>query len=146
MPSADVLIAILLLLSGPAMLWAAYTARMRRLQLRNDERRVVAFASELGHARDAQVRLEYLQDQMVDTLDASSRAIRNTHQAIADIPFSILESIPATSAGARQVRRLHDLASDGIYSGISMLARWQKSRRKRSGDASPIETKDRGPI
>jgi len=147
MMGAEFALGILLLLTGPAALLASQWVRQQRLGLRNAERRVVAFASELGHARAAQVRLDSLRDQMSETLDASSRAVRETHRAIADIPFSILESIPATRGGARQLRRIHDLASDGIYTGISLLARWQRSRKKladntrraiESGDDSPI--------
>ncbi len=146
MPSAEVVLGVLLLMSGPAALFGAYHMRLRRLNLRNAERRVVAFASELGHARTAQDRLDTLRNQMADSLDASSRAVRDTHRAIADIPFSILESIPVTSAGARKVRRIHDLASDGIYTGIGMLARWQKVRRRQSGTSgSAIESNDESP-
>lgn len=146
MPSAEVILGFLLLISGPATIYGAYQMRWRRLNLRNAERRVVAFASELGHARTAQDRLDMLRNQMADTLDASSRAVRDTHRAIADIPFSILESIPLTSSGARQMRRIHDLASDGIYTGISMLARWQKIRRKPAvTSGSAIESNDESP-
>lgn len=143
----DTFLGILLLATGPAALVAGQHARQRRLQLRNAERRVVAFASELGHARAAQVRLDSLRDQMSDTLDASSRAVRETHRAIADIPFNILESIPATRDGARQLRRIHDLASDGIYTGISLLARWQRSRRRLAETTQrAIESSDENPI
>ena len=120
---------IVLILATGALLPLCRQVQLRRWSLRNRERRVVAFASELGHARQARERMDSLQSNMAGALDASSMAVRDTHRAIADIPFSILERIPATRDGARQIRRIHDLASDGIYAGISLLAQWQKRRK-----------------
>lgn len=122
----------LLILGTMACVPAAVAAHSRRLRLRGKEQRVVAFASELGHARQARDRLDNLQRQMADSLDSTSSKIRDTHRAISDIPFNILEQIPVTRDGAKQIRRIHDLASDGVYAGISMLARWQKRRVDRN--------------
>ncbi len=109
----------------------ALTMRLlaQHARLRDDHARVIALASELAHVRSSQARLDAIQDQLADSIDASSQAVRSTHRAISDIPFAILEQIPATRAGARQVRRVHDLATDGIYAGLSLYARWRKKRR-----------------
>lgn len=45
-------------------------------------------------------------------------SVQSVHQAIASIPFNILEAIPATRAGAKAVRGVHDAISGGIYSTI----------------------------
>lgn len=126
-----VILVAFLVMGSVAALGFALALEHRLRLLRMQEVRVVAFTSELGHARVARERLESMRDDLVDSLDASSRAARATHQAIADIPFSILERIPATRDGARQVRRIHDLASDGVYAGIGQLAAWQRRRRRK---------------
>lgn len=131
------LLTLLLSAGGIALLGAWGHVHGLRQKLRAREVRALAFASELGHTREARERLRAVQDELVDTLNASTRATRATHKAIADIPFSILERIPATRDTARQVRRLHDLTSEGVYAGISLLAQWQQARRLRRGEAAP---------
>lgn len=128
MPPVELFLAIGVFLATAGVISTLPILQARRRTLRSKEQRVVAFTSELGHARQARERLSELQRSMADSLDSSSSKIRDTHRAISDIPFDILEQIPLTRDGARQARRIHDLASDGVYAGISMLARWQKRR------------------
>lgn len=52
-----------------------------------------------------------------------SGVVRAMHKGIAAIPFSILESIPATRDTTRVVRKTHDLISDAVYDSIGAVNR-----------------------
>lgn len=71
--------------------------------------------------------------------------VREVHKGIADIPFSVLEAIPATRASAQALRGLHDSISEGVYGAISGLNK-AVGRELRKGvpiaDATPIKTPD----
>lgn len=140
------LLSLLLSVGGLALLGGWGHVYLQRQKLRAQEVRALAFASELGHTREARERLRAVQDELADSLDVSTRATRATHKAIADIPFSILERIPATRDTARQVRRIHDLTSEGVYAGISLLTQWQQAGRLRRGKAAPTPTDAVGSI
>lgn len=129
------ILALLLLLLSAGMVAAAFLQRNSVEDRRGRELRCLALASELAHARETRARMEAFQDQVANTLDQSGRAARATHRAITNIPFDILEQIPATREGARHVRRLHDVAADSVYAGLSLYARWRGQRRRAPLDA-----------
>lgn len=49
----------------------------------------------------------------------TTSGVRAMHKSIANIPFSVLEAIPATRDTTKLVRGVHDLISDGVYSAVS---------------------------
>jgi hypothetical protein len=44
--------------------------------------------------------------------------VQSSHQAIAAIPFGVLDSIPVTRATSRIVRGIHDETAAGVYRAI----------------------------
>lgn len=130
MPLIETLAAVLLMLGSAVVLALVWAHTQAREQHEHDQRRVNAFLSELAYARAGQERLDQFQDQVAATLDTGGRAARATHFALASIPFDILEQIPATRRTAQEMRRLHDLASDGVYAGLSLYAKWRRSRAR----------------
>jgi len=117
------LVAALLAGSGlaGAALWQARAAhaRLKALDaaLREAEARGATQAQRLA-------TLEALRDtsQLAEHAIATGTAVvKEVHKGIAEIPFSVLEAIPATREGAKVVRGLHDAISDGVYGAIASL-------------------------
>ena len=79
--------------------------------------------SEAGRMKQANDRLAEWQEVTETTIDGSTQAVRAVHKGIAAIPFSILESIPATRDTAKVVREVHDFTSDNVYAAISTVNR-----------------------
>ncbi len=102
-------------------------------QLRRAASRLAALDEALRHAelagREQASRLaalEALRDtqQLTEHAIATGTAVvREMHKGIADIPFSVLEAIPAARAPARALRGLHDAISDGVYGALGNLNR-----------------------
>lgn len=68
--------------------------------------------------------LETLRDgqQLTEHAIATGTAVvKEVHKGIADIPFSVLEAIPATAKQAKLLRGLHDSISDGVYGALGNL-------------------------
>jgi hypothetical protein len=130
MPLIETLLVALMILASAVVLALVWTHTLAREQHEHDQRRVNAFLSELAYARAGQERMDQFQDQVAASLDQGGRAARATHFALASIPFDILEQIPATRRTAQEMRRLHDLASDGVYAGLSLYAKWRRSRAR----------------
>ncbi|MGH8461143.1 MAG: hypothetical protein ACRESS_06015 [Stenotrophobium sp.] len=82
-----------------------------RLHIRSEEIRRVAEARE---------QLAAAQAVAEGAVHGGTATVRAIHKGIASIPFTILENIPATRDTTRQVRRIHDAISDGVYAGISI--------------------------
>ena len=85
--------------------------RLQRSRVRIDELRLAAAL------RAQMAAAQALTEGAVQGGTATVRAI---HKGIAAIPFTILENIPATRDTTRQVRRIHDAISEGVYSGIAI--------------------------
>ncbi|MGH8506192.1 MAG: hypothetical protein ACRETM_09545 [Stenotrophobium sp.] len=112
---AAVLLAALLLTAGVcAGLWRRMASLQRtqfRLRSRCEELRRIAEAREQLAAAQAAAEI---------AVQGGTATVRAIHKGIAAIPFTILENIPATRDTTRQVRRIHDAISEGIYSGITI--------------------------
>nr|MBV6628781.1 hypothetical protein [Oceanococcus sp. HetDA_MAG_MS8] len=147
MPLIEILATALLLLASAVVLSLVWAHTQARELHEHQQRRVNAFLSELAYARASQDRLDQFQDQVAASLDQGGRAARATHFALASIPFDILEQIPATRRTAQEMRRLHDLASDGVYAGLSLYAKWRRSRtRERNLKEAPRTSSTRAAI
>lgn len=66
-------------------------------------------------------RLTAIQRTSEAVVDGGAAVVRAVHKGIAEIPFSILESIPATRDTTKMVRGIHDLTSDVVYGSISVI-------------------------
>jgi hypothetical protein len=58
-----------------------------------------------------------------DAVEHGATAIEQLQKDAAATPFRVLEALPAVSAPARQVHRVHDLAVSGIYGAVRLVNR-----------------------
>jgi hypothetical protein len=58
-----------------------------------------------------------------EAVEASTSDVRDVHQAIAGIPFGVLDALPPTRAASNVVRQVHDRTADGVYDAISTANR-----------------------
>ena len=121
--SLEGLAALLAVIAG-LLIWAL-------LGSRRSAARLAALDEALRHAEAAgreqasrMAALEALRDtqQLTEHAIATGTAVvREVHKGIADIPFSVLESIPAARTSAKALRGLHDAISDGVYGALGNL-------------------------
>ena len=121
--SLEGLVALLALVAG-LLVWALWRSR-------RSAARLAALDEALRHAEAAgreqasrMAALEALRDtqQLTEHAIATGTAVvREVHKGIADIPFSVLEAIPAARTSAKALRGLHDAISDGVYGALGNL-------------------------
>lgn len=85
--------------------------QIQRAEIQRSEQRLYALCVE---------QLEKTQALLESGIDETTAGVRALHQEIANIPFSVLESIPVTRDTTKVVRGIHDLISNGVYSAISV--------------------------
>jgi len=117
-------LATLLCIALGLLVWAAWlgwqalrSARTLATELRRAEaagKEQAARLAALEALRDQQLRAEH-------ALASSAAVVKEVHKGIADIPFSVLEAIPAARTPARALRGLHDAISDGVYGALGNL-------------------------
>lgn len=121
--SLESLVALLTVIAA-LLVWAL-------LRSRRSAARVAALDAALRHAEAAGreqasriAALEALRDtqQLTEHAIATGTAVvREVHKGIADIPFSVLEAIPAARTSAKALRGLHDAISEGVYGALGNL-------------------------
>lgn len=142
--SAEGLAALLLAISA-LLAWAVWRSRKARQELAALEESL-RHAEAAGQEQAARIAaLETLRDsqQLAEHAIATGTAlVREVHKGIADIPFGVLEAIPATRTSARTLRGLHDAISEGVYGALSGLnkAVGRELRNSVPLDGSPPET------
>jgi hypothetical protein len=102
---------------------AAQAVKLRRHLVRVD--RQLSWAEE--RRREA-LRMQRAQQQLVAAQGLAEAAVaggtelvRTVHKGIAEVPFTILESIPATRQPTRVVRQTHDLIADVAYDTVGAV-------------------------
>jgi len=95
--------------------------RQDQVRLAVLQRRVALRETEILRLAASQEKLAEIQQLTESVIDGGTAATRRVHQEIANIPFDVLESIPATRDTAKLVRGVHDLTSDGVYGTISLV-------------------------
>ncbi len=74
-----------------------------------------------------------------EVMDAGVSSIKTAHHSISDIPFNILDNIPATRAGSKAVRGVHNAIAGGIYDALSAVNRGVGERlQKKAGAAATL--------
>lgn len=110
------------------------------LQTERQIHRCAVHQRELLRVIDNHRMLAGVQEFTETVVDGSTATIRSVHHEIANIPFDILEAIPATRDTTKLVRGVHDLTSDGIYGTISTVNRLLgKQLRKGMRVAEPAD-------
>lgn len=91
-------------------------------------------AEVLQHLAQAQTLTETI-------VDGGTATVRAVHRGIASIPFGILEAIPATSLPAKAVRKTHDAIADGVYSAIHSANRLLSEAARKAIQSAETEKK-----
>ncbi|HEX4872494.1 MAG TPA: hypothetical protein VFV27_09295 [Nevskiaceae bacterium] len=116
-------LAILVLALAAAVAWELH--QLRSLLAAQAARRQAAEARGADLARRAAALDELISHQQLaeQALDSGAALVQEVHRGIADIPFSVLETVPGVAPAARVVRQLHDRISDDIYQSLRGLNR-----------------------
>lgn len=61
-------------------------------------------------------------ENAAEAVQLSAATVQAGHEVIAAVPFGLLEAIPATRAGTKRVRSVHDDASGGVYRAINVAS------------------------
>jgi hypothetical protein len=100
----------------------------RRHEREND--RLRADIARQRFDRDERTRFLTSRTTLADAGDAATSVVtvptaitRLSHETIAAIPFTVLESIPATAETSKAVREIHDEISAAVYDAISGTTR-----------------------
>ena len=107
-------------------LFALKELRQIRHWRNNCERHLIrrlAAAAEYAWALENRNLLRNWQNLSTQTMAEGVEIAEALHSGISSIPFSILESIPATRAGVRSIRDIHDSALEDIYGGLGTVNR-----------------------
>lgn len=106
------LLGLTLVLAAPLRRRLDETARLQyRVRVRGEELQLV---------RELRGQIAAGQALAENVVEGGTATVRSVHKSIANIPFTILEGIPATRDTTRVVRRIHDVVADGVYGGISI--------------------------
>ncbi|TSD93450.1 hypothetical protein FOS14_23140 [Skermania sp. ID1734] len=114
------LVLTLLLIGATAR--SAVVVRRRRA-----ESLLIAASNErLDHVLDENERVAKAARDVAAAVETTTTAVelgtgivRASHEAIAAIPFDVLDSIPATRAASKLAREIHDETAAGVYRAIS---------------------------
>ncbi|HUP92943.1 MAG TPA: hypothetical protein VM074_11900 [Solimonas sp.] len=102
--------------------------------------RIAVLQEERRRYLDAKQRVAAVQQASEAVVQIGTQTVRGVHEAIAAIPFTILESIPATREPAKVVRAVHDLTAKGVYGAIGAVNRLVGKGLRQALD---VEVKDR---
>lgn len=145
-------LAALLLIAAAVVALALWHSRKAARQIKALEADLHR-AEVAGQEQAARIAaLESLRDssQLAEHAIATGTAVvKEMHKGIADIPFSVLEAIPATARQAKLLRGLHDSISDGVYGALGNLNKAVGRELRKSvplGDAPAAETPALPPI
>ena len=111
-------LAILLLLGGVVVAASVRRARSDIDHVAESTGRLHSIAAENARMAKAAQDVARAVDTTTAAVDLGTNIVRASHQAIAAIPFGVLESIPATRRTSRIVRGIHDGTSAGVYKAI----------------------------
>lgn len=124
------LLALISLLNAIGLIWSFRLGRQTR-ELGLTIHRAAIHQRELVQLLDSHTQLADVQDKTEHLIHSGTQTIRSIHREIANIPFEILNNLPATRDPSRVVRDVHDLTSDSVYSSITTLNRLMGKRLRR---------------
>lgn len=80
--------------------------------------RVDALRAKIAAVDDEEARMA---EELEELLGAGTSGVRDVHRAISDIPFDLLDTLPATRVASGRVRDVHDRTTDGVYDALSVV-------------------------
>ena len=110
-----------LLLGELRWLLAIQTVLARVSSLQNRTLALRVQHQEYAAVQETKAQMALVQGVAEQLIDSTTQTTRETHQRIADVPFSVFESIPATRDAAKAARGVHDITSTGVYAAVSLL-------------------------
>ncbi len=122
----------MLLASGlAAAVLVVATVFVARAALRADgaQRELESTIVRTSAARRERARFATTREAIAGTAESAAEAVQFSaatvqvgHEVIASIPFGVLEAIPATRAGTKRVRSVHDETAGGVYRAINVIS------------------------
>jgi hypothetical protein len=134
--------AVLLAAGLIALAVRSWLAALRELVLaRRMELRHRAWTAERARFLAIRTSIAEKTTNTTDAVQLGSTIAQAGHQAIADIPFSVLGAIPATRRRSKLVRDIHDGIADTVYGTISAVSGGvgEVSRKMLVGDTIKLE-------
>jgi hypothetical protein len=61
-------------------------------------------------------------ENVAEAVQLSALTVQVGHDAVVAVPFGVFEAIPATRAGTKRLRTVHDDASGGVYRAINVVS------------------------
>ncbi len=110
--------ALALLILMPLATLRSYAQEQTIRNVADGMRRSGSLLIERQKARRAQQQISGAQKIAETAIDAGTSAVRAVHFGIAEIPFGILEAVPATRDATRVVRQTHDVIANAVYGSI----------------------------
>ena len=111
-------------LAVTALAWADARGKQREsAQLRADITRQRVANAERLRFRISRAQVADAGDLTSSIVTVPTAVTRFSHDAIAAIPFTVLESIPATAETTKVVREIHDEIAHSVYDAISGTTR-----------------------
>lgn len=124
MTAFSLLLVLALALLGAIALYGARESAAASRRLRELAHARAALSERLverARVLDSKQRLEEAQRTAEVAIDVGNTSVREMHQAIAGIPFGVLEQVPVTRDVSRVVREVHDTAAKGVYDAIERV-------------------------
>lgn len=82
------------------------------------DQRLRAAAGERARVAKSADEIGEVVENTTAVVDLGTGVVKTTHTAIANIPFDVLDAIPATRAGSKIARSIHDGIASGVYGAI----------------------------
>ncbi len=123
MSALELGLAIVCVLGTAAAWWELRAARRDTAKLTAAADRLTALTVERQRVARNLAQFGEAVETTTTAVDLGTSVVQTTHQAIAAIPFGILEAIPATRVPSRVIRGIHDETAAGVYRAISTANR-----------------------
>ncbi len=114
----ELLLAVVLLTVMPLAAVRSYAQEQTIRDAADGMRRSGSLLIERQKASRAQQQISGVQQIAETVIDTGASAVRAVHFGIAEIPFGILEAVPATRDATRVVRQTHDVIANAVYGSI----------------------------
>ncbi|MBJ8346345.1 hypothetical protein [Antrihabitans sp. YC2-6] len=134
----ELLVALLLLAASGGLAFALYLSSRHMTEIDDASDRLLVIARENARMAKAARDVTRAVNTTTAAVDIGTNIVRASHQAIAAIPFGVLDSIAATRGTSRVVREIHDGTAAGVYRAISQV-------NKALGNAARNSVKPRPP-
>ena len=100
----------------------AHRAVVGQRELESTVRRTSAARRERARFASSRAAIAGTAEDAAEAIQLGALTVQVGHEAIVSIPFGMFEAIPATRAGTKRVRSVHDGTTGGLYRAISVIS------------------------